>query len=402
VIHRLVPTAILVTVVAAPLLGMSWNKSVRVDVGGVSFPLLTVVFVIAWALGAGVAVLRSPKARVDLGVLLVPWAAWLAWAGFGMWRAGFTGGGIAYLIAWAAFPVLGWGFATRWPMRESDTRYWVRCMGLLGLATLVAPRGMLLVPANVNLTALILVPGFTMALFFAFERRSKGAALIAAFIALALVVATRRSALAACAFAGALAFAGLDARRKLRLGVLVPLVLLYLGVFTALFFEDFTAMILDRLASVGLAYDTSVETSDTRRAELTGQAIEVWKSHPVLGVGHGRYLRHLASLGVDDFLLARPHNIVLISLAENGTPGAALLVATLALPAALAWRRTEAGTLGRYWGITYAACCVYLLGNDYVHSPGFWPVFAAMVAASYASPLDAPKSDVDDARSADP
>ena len=30
--------------------------------------------------------------------------------------------------------------------------------------------------------------------------------------------------------------------------------------------------------------------------------------------------------------------------------------------------------------ITYIACCAYLLGNDFIHSPAFWPILASMLA----------------------
>lgn len=387
--HRVVPLVLL----AAALVGAFGSASIKEPrwelAGGIGAPVLTCLFVLAWA-AATLLALRGPRrARIELGGAARAWLWFLAWCAATMVIGGVTGEGLFYLAAGGALPVGAVAIATRTRIDVRTTEVWVGCLALVAALALARPAGLRVLPANINLGAMVLLPGFVLGLYLAVVRASALGATAVTVVIAVLLAAGRRSALGACVIAVVLAIASSRrARRPLVVLVVVAVVASSLAVIEVVE-PSFAGEVHARVEATLGAYDVAADGSDLRRAILTDQALDVIAEHGVFGVGHGRYLEHLRSSGVDPYYVARPHNIALATLAETGIVGATLLGVALLRPAIAAWRATAGDPLGRYWCIAYVATCVFLLGNDYVHSPGFWPTVAAMMARALATPIDA-------------
>ncbi len=382
--HRLVP----LTLLAAAVVGAFGSVSVKEPrweiAAGIGAPVLTCLFVLAWASAAAVALRRPRIHSIRLGPAAWAWLWFLAWGATTMVARGPTGEGFFYLAAGLALPAAAVTIASRVQMDMRTTRVWVGCLAVVTVLALVRRAGLRVLPANINLGAMVLLPGFVLGLYFAIARAQVLGGAVAFGVVAVLLAAGRRSALMACAVAVILAIA--SSRRARRPVVVLTTIALVASTLIVLEIAEpaFVRDLGDRIDATLGAYDLAADGSDLRRAILTRQALDVISDHGLIGVGYGRYLEHLRQSGIEAYYVARPHNIVLATLAETGIVGFALLSFALIQPAREAWRATARDPLGRYWCIAYVAACVFLLGNDYVHSPGFWPTVAAMFARTNA------------------
>jgi putative inorganic carbon (hco3(-)) transporter len=122
---------------------------------------------------------------------------------------------------------------------------------------------------------------------------------------------------------------------------------------------------------------TYEDTALRGRASENVAGLEMWRDHPLLGVGPDNfelhYQRYSASIGLDPRPEARSaHNLVLESLAETGLIGALAFAAVLALALAGGWRARsrltgKAALLGE--GVFVALCaflvCALTLSSAY-------------------------------------
>jgi O-antigen ligase len=86
-------------------------------------------------------------------------------------------------------------------------------------------------------------------------------------------------------------------------------------------------------------FDEKFSTASVR-AETWSQGVQAIAAHPVLGVGAGNFVARIGG----QVLQADPNNLFLLTWAETGLPGIALLVWFLAGCLRLAWRNAHAGS----------------------------------------------------------
>lgn len=405
--HSLVPIIVFVIAlvyVALGATGPGTGDSARVSLpGGLSAPIVTASFVIVW----GVLATRAWFARPRIADRSAPisTSGWLAWSGWlayvGVATISFlrharhsapTGQAWGYLLAWLAFPLLAHYIGRRIPLGRRGDDHWVAATCGLAVMALSSQHGLGCVPANINLTAMLLVPGFILALHRALVDGDARRALCALLIVAALAADERRTALVTCGIGSVLVAASVHHQRRWWAVTASIAAAMTIVVIIGQFFWSEAAQLGDHFDRLWHAYDRTRGGSDLRRAQLTHQALAAFREAPCFGVGFGRYLQHLDQLGVDSFHRARPHNLLLITLAETGIVGALALTLMLSLPLVRAWSLAPGDTRVRAWVIAYVCACIYLLGNDYVHSPGFWPVLAALIAATYETgPKPGPK-----------
>ena len=133
-----------------------------------------------------------------------------------------TGQALAYLWAWLAFPWLAQFLGRRVALGERGERVWIFSLtGLAGVA-LVSSAGMSSIPANMNLTAMLLVPGYVLATHRAVTRDKWAFGLCAVIILAALIADLRRTALISCLIATLLVIASAAPRKRAVLCLAVP------------------------------------------------------------------------------------------------------------------------------------------------------------------------------------
>lgn len=183
--------------------------------------------------------------------------------------------------------------------------------------------------ADANLLAAALIPGLVLAAALFTTTRSLVARglLLAAVAVMVFGIVQTQSRGAAVGFGVALAAALVVARRQ-RGQIIVGTVAV--ATLAAAVFAVFPGT-FERM--------TTIDSTGTGRTELWGVAWEMWRDHPIVGVGLAnfpeeseRYVRRPGSLQYVEDIVYRPHvvhNTYLGTLVETGVIGLALLLAAL-------------------------------------------------------------------------
>lgn len=284
-------------------------------------------------LGAVLLLVRTPR-RLELAVLGIV-AAMAAISAVNLWQA--ASGSYASTYFGLAFPKLA-------------------ALGAESGYRLGGPVG------DPNFFAQMLAPGVAVAFALALAARSSGRRTLlfcaAALGTAALVLTYSRGGLLALLLALAVV-----AGRSLRWGALV--VALLLSVPAGLFAPK---ALTERMATAAETAPTALEGSRVQDSAINGRAsealvaLELFREHPIIGVGSGNYpvhyLDHARGLGLDRRSEARSaHSLVLETLAETGILGLTTLVVLVGL-ALLGIRSLRVAAAGRDRTLWWVAVAV--------------------------------------------
>ncbi len=196
------------------------------------------------------------------------------------------------------------------------------------------------------------------------ERRTWQLLLVAAASAEALLTFSRSAWIGLALGLSSLAFA----RRK-QLWPLVAAICLPAVIFVV----AFGGLVSARTAATGTLEDDSL----SQRTYLAGTALQLWRDHPIFGVGPAQFSQQEVDLYGSGFIPEPVHNGALLVLAETGIIG---LAGAGLLTAGIVWRMARQ----RDWGAISAGLAVVspLMLDHYVLTSGIGLILVGSLLAS--------------------
>jgi O-antigen ligase len=353
------PIAVLALLVVHPLL---WERHLvgkdrRFVLGVVSVPGLTAVFVVIALAEIVIALLAKQPTKGQLTTI-----GSMSFFGLALISGLLFGGNsrsLSEIFAWGLFAVHAAMTAHR--LSSRCVPLWSTVALVFPVVGLISGRGLYLLPANINLGALVLVGALVV--------RASLCRNVIGILGLLpgvvqLILAGRDTATAALSAAILVWFFARVNRREHALQLVVFVIVLSIIV-VAMQSPPKPATAPGTGIPVYSVYLSRNE--NYRRSILVYEALGSIREKPLFGVGYGQWLTTLERAGVHHEFVAMPHNLYLDTLVELGVVG---FIALLLFFRRL-WRRALSAE--SCWPmVLLSAIFVYLSGGAYVNSPGFW------------------------------